>query len=103
VASKLTVSQGVMAHHEPNATLDWCARLVRKCAEHNPGSAIFVSGQGAFVLYDPNDIVSQNRMTVLGLLEGRGGGRPPMMQGKCERPEQIKSVADWYRQTIASG
>ena len=103
VASKLNVNQGAMAHHEPNATLDWCARLVRKCAEHNPNSATFVSGHAAFVIYDPNNIVSQNRATVLGLLEGRGGGRPPMMQGKCERPGQIKSVADWYRQTIASG
>ena len=101
IAVSLSADQGVVDYHDPHASLEWCVCLVRKCVDKEADTAVFVSGKETFVLYDPHHIVSEHREEVLGILNGRGGGRPPWMQGKCARPEQIKSVADWYRRICA--
>ena len=103
IAASLKPQSGLFVHYNDTGTLDMCGQLARRLAEAHSDIPVLISGREAFVFYDPKGIMAQYRGEALAFLEGRGGGRPPWMQGKCTKPEAITSVAAWYRQKSVSG
>lgn len=107
LGAQLQVREGIVCHYRPEASSSFCSSMAKAAAELNPEAVVILSGgesgQGVFVCCDPNGELIANKKVFLEAIGGRGGGRPPWIQGKCQSPESIMSFANWLRQTNASG
>jgi misacylated tRNA(Ala) deacylase len=66
--------------------------MIANCALRlNPYARFAISGNGVFVVQSPN--AATKKELILSILDGRGGGKSPRLQGKCNQPERIEELA----------
>jgi hypothetical protein len=102
LAREVTPDAGLVIRNVEGG-LDFCTLFTRSIVARYPEATVVVTGDDAFVICDPTGWAQQNRSEILSILEGRGGGRPPWMQGKCAAPRSVKSLADLYHQKPGAG
>ena len=69
-------------------------RLGDLILDNSPQQAFILAGREAFMIHSPQHDVHSIRQDILDILEARGGGRPPFLQGKGQQLHRIRQVAD---------
>ena len=101
VASQLASSdQKVVLFHYEVEDMSFLTHLVNRLALQSPDK-MFVLGagerKGVFLIHAPSIAPNLIRTEVLPILDGRGGGKPPRIQGKCSRLDRLAEAASFLR------
>lgn len=79
--------------HRPDADMG-ILKIIAKTANAIDGQSCFaLTGDGVFIVQSPK--VHENKEKILSVLQGRGGGKPPILQGKCSSPEKVEDLKEF--------
>jgi alanyl-tRNA synthetase len=103
VAQLAAHASTVVHHHLPEHAADLLSLIARRYAERGQsGVLLLTSDAGTFAVVTSADIDSAALgRTVAEILDGRGGGRPPVFQGKATRIRRATEAVERLRELVA--
>lgn len=102
LAQLATQDAAVLHHHLPEHAADLLPLLARRLAELERSAVLLLtseSGAFAVVAGGSHDSTQLGRV-VSEILDGRGGGRPPVFQGKATRIGRAAQAAERLRELL---
>ena len=77
--------------YRPDADIGMLMGIANQALALDPDCVFAVSGDGVFLIHSPN--ATANKDHIFSIVDGKGGGKPPRLQGKCSLPQRIDEVA----------
>lgn len=86
-----------MGLHRKGADLATLKAIADAARRDRPGLVVLLTGRGVFLLAGPAETVAEHGPAVAAVLEGRGGGRGGIYQGKAEAVCNLQTALDALR------
>jgi misacylated tRNA(Ala) deacylase len=76
--------------YRPNADLSTLSKIAAQATMIDPDARFALTGNGVFLVQ--SSMAHSNKDEILSVIEGRGGGKSPRLQGKCKFPSKVEQL-----------